>query len=556
MHHSLNALLLNALHPPEYLISLNKRANPRNIGLKARRLASGKGKNAFFDHSCSPNDHEPPAEIRNLVKGSLQVCALSYSLHVRNRRLFTKRMLSVSCFIPALLSCGNASSQEPAPTAASSTTAVTASTPEWKKCGDIECTTITVPFDYSSPELGTFQIPLTRLRSLDDDLRQGVLLVNPGGPGAPGTSLAQNAAYYFSKDLMTHFDIVGWDPRGTGASTPTFDCGDSYTDFFANERTVASTQKFVDVCAAKNPKIITYMSTAASARDMNTIRLALGEEKISYFGFSYGSTLGATWATLFPDTVQGAVFDAAAAPNTTSAERRLVQAAGFEKQLSAFLAQCSQNSSCAFHNNGKAEIAFDDLLKAETTVNATVLLTATASSLYDDSAWDDLAKALKSAQDGDGQLVIDLYNSYYYQDAGYEDSRNVSEASIATICDDETKRLSIEEVASQLPTFTKVAPRFGEFFGRDYTCSLWPTSESVLQQLQISSPAPIMVIGSTNDPVTPLASSQNMSAALENSRFISVNSSRHTSYLKNDCATQFVDAFLIQGTLPPSNSQC
>jgi pimeloyl-ACP methyl ester carboxylesterase len=465
-------------------------------------------------------------------------------------------MLSVSCFIPALLSCGNASSQEPAPTAASSTTAVTASTPEWKKCGDIECTTITVPFDYSSPELGTFQIPLTRLRALDDDLRQGVLLVNPGGPGAPGTSLAQNAAYYFSKDLMTHFDIVGWDPRGTGASTPTFDCDDSYSDFFANERTVASTQKFVDVCAAKNPKIITYMSTAASARDMNTIRLALGEEKISYFGFSYGSTLGATWATLFPDTVQGAVFDAAAAPNTTSAERRLVQAAGFEKQLSAFLAQCSQNSSCVFHNNGKAEIAFDDLLKAETTVNATVLLTATASSLYDDSAWDDLAKALKSAQDGDGQLVIDLYNSYYYQDAGYEDSRNVSEASIATICADEVLPPTTAEVDAQVDSFVRIAPRFGEFIGRDYTCALWPSKESPQPQVDISSTASIVVIGSTNDPVTPLASSQSMSAALQNSRFISVNSSRHTSYLKNDCATQFVDAFLIQGTLPPSNSQC
>ena len=465
-------------------------------------------------------------------------------------------MLSVSCFIPALLSCGNASSQEPAPTAASSTTAVTASTPEWKKCGDIECTTITVPFDYSSPELGTFQIPLTRLRALDDDLRQGVLLVNPGGPGAPGTSLAQNAAYYFSKDLMTHFDIVGWDPRGTGASTPTFDCGDSYSDFFANERTVASTQKFVDVCAAKNPKIITYMSTAASARDMNTIRLALGEEKISYFGFSYGSTLGATWATLFPDTVQGAVFDAAAAPNTTSAERRLVQAAGFEKQLSAFLAQCSQNSSCAFHNNGKAEQAFDDLLKAETTVNATVLLTATASSLYDDSAWEDLAKALQSAQDGDGKLLLDLYNSYYYQDAGYEASRNVSEASIATICADEVLPLTTAEVDAQVDSFIRIAPRFGEFIGRDYTCALWPSKESPQPQVDISSTASIVVIGSTNDPVTPLASSQSMSAALQNSRFISVNSSRHTSYLKYDCATQLVDAFLIKGTLPPSNSQC
>jgi pimeloyl-ACP methyl ester carboxylesterase len=465
-------------------------------------------------------------------------------------------MLGVSCLIPVLLSCGNASSQEPAPTAASPTTAATASTPEWKKCGDIECTTISVPYDYASPELGSFTLPLTRLRALDDDLRQGVLLVNPGGPGAPGSSLAQNAAYYFSKDLMTHFDIVGWDPRGTGASTPTFDCGDSYNDFFANERTVASTQKFVDACAAKNPKIISYMSTSASARDMNAIRIALGEKKISYFGFSYGSTLGATWATLFPDTVQGAVFDAAAAPNTTSAERRLAQAAGFEKQLTAFLTQCSQNSACAFHNNGKAEQAFDDLVKAEATVNETILLTATASSLYDDSAWEDLAQALKSAQDGNGQPLRDLYNSYYYQDAGYEDSRNVSEASIATICDDETQRMSTAEVDTQLISFTRVAPRFGNFFGRDYTCSLWPTQKSSQEQLKISSTAAIVVIGSTNDPVTPLASSQSMSAALQNSRFISVSSSRHTSYLKNDCATQLVDTFLIKGTLPPVNSRC
>jgi len=481
---------------------------------------------------------------------------MSYPLRVRCRRFFIKRALGISCLFPVLLSCANSSSSAPTSSPAGTSTTVVPSSPEWKKCGDIECTTITVPFDYASPELGSFTLPLTRLRALDDDLRQGVLLVNPGGPGAPGTSLAQNAAYYFSKDLMTHFDIVGWDPRGTGASTPTFDCGDSYSDFFANERTVASTQKFVDTCKAKNPEIISYMSTAASARDMNAIRLALGEAKISYFGFSYGSTLGATWATLFPDTVQGAVFDASATPNSTSAERRLTQAAGFEKQLTAFLAQCSKNPSCAFHNNGNAEQAFDDLLATQATVNATVVLTATASSLYDDSAWEDLAKALRSAQDGNEDLMRDLYNAYYYQDAGYEADRNASEASIATICDDEIKPLTTAEVDAQIDSFIRIAPRFGKFFGRDYTCSLWPNQKSSQEQLEISSTAAIVVIGSTNDPVTPLASSQSMSAALQNSRFIRVNSSRHTSYLKNDCATQLTDAFLIKGTLPPKNSRC
>jgi pimeloyl-ACP methyl ester carboxylesterase len=298
------------------------------------------------------------------------------------------------------------------------------------------------------------------------------------------------------------------------------------------------------------------MSTVASARDIDAIRIALGEEKISYFGFSYGSTLGATWATLFPATVQGAVFDAAAAPNTTSAERRLTQAAGFEKQLTAFLAQCSQKSSCAFHNSGKAEEAFDELLKTQATVNATVILTATTSSLYDDSAWEDLAMALQCATDGDGHLLLDLYNSYYYQDAGYEASRNVSEASIATICDDEVQPLTTAEVDAQIDSFVRVAPRFGEFIGRDYTCALWPAQKPAQQELKISSTAPIVIVGSTNDPVTPFASSQSMSAALQNSRFISVNSSRHTSYLKNECATQLVDAFLMSGTLPPKNSYC
>jgi len=465
-------------------------------------------------------------------------------------------MLCISCLFPVLLSCGTTTSAPSTSLAVNSSTSVVPSSPEWKKCGDIECASISVPFNYASPELGSFTLPLTRLRALDDDLRQGVLLVNPGGPGAPGSSLAQNAAYYFSKDLMTHFDIVGWDPRGTGASTPTFDCGDSYNDFFANERTVASTQKFVDACREKNPQIISHMSTAASARDIETIRIALGEEKISYFGFSYGSTLGATWATLFPNTVQAAVFDAAANPNSTGAERRLTQAEGFEKQLTAFLAQCSKKASCAFHNNGKAEQAFDELLKTEATVNATVVLTATASSLYDDSAWEDLAKALQSAQDGNGELLLDLYNSYYYQDAGYEANRNVSEASIATICDDETQRMSTAEVDAQIDLFIRTSPRFGNFFGRDYTCALWPSKESPQLPVDISSTAPIVVIGSSNDPVTPLASSQSMSAALQNSRFISVNSSRHTSYLKNDCATQLVDAFLIKETLPPKNSHC
>ncbi|NDC27662.1 MAG: alpha/beta fold hydrolase, partial [Actinobacteria bacterium] len=180
------------------------------------------------------------------------------------------------------------------------------------------CSVLEVPYDYEDPAIGSFSL-FVKKRSVEDPAKRiGSLLVNPGGPGFGGSSLADDAYYYFSSDLLERFDIIAWDPRGTGESTPAVDCVDTYDEYFGldsppdNDEEIQAlidaSQQFNDECLARSGEILPYISTEASARDMNSIRLALGEDKISYLGFSYGSELGATWATLFPDTVRAAVL--------------------------------------------------------------------------------------------------------------------------------------------------------------------------------------------------------------------------------------------------------
>ena len=496
----------------------------------------------------------------------------SHALHSRYRPRNKKGLVApgIAAFLLLLLvGCGSEPSGSSGTSGNALPTVTTQETTkqnlEWKKCGDIECASITVPFDYAAPDKGSFILPLTRQRALDDDLRVGALFVNPGGPGAPGTSLVQNSAYYFSKNLLDHFDIIGWDPRGTGASEPTLDCVDNNDTYFASEHSMANTQQFVDACVAKSSEILPYVSTAASARDIDTIRQALGETRINYFGFSYGGLLGVHWANMFPSTVRSAVFDGAPDPLANNVERRLAQAKGFESQLAQFLDTCMKRKTCPFPKSSEPAKAFDELVDrvsttpidsavGRTPVTKTVLLTAVASTMYDDAAWPELDAALSLLLRDDGTGTLALFDTYYYQDSGFEDFRNVSEAAIAISCLDDPNR-STDAVDTALPNFIAAAPRFGDLFGRDYSCALWPAPPVTPLTLNADTP-PIVVLGSTGDPATPLTASKAMAAALTDGRFIEVTANRHTSYLKNDCATKLVDAYLINLDIPATLSRC
>ncbi len=429
----------------------------------------------------------------------------------------------------------------------------------------VEVGHLEVPIDYSEPSLGTIDLYVAR-HLADPAQRIGSLLVNPGGPGFGGSDYAIYADQIYSQVLLDHFDIIGWDPRGTGLSEPAIDCVDDYDLYFANtditpdddaerQELIDLAQEFTDECVGKNADLLPYVGTNNSARDMNAIREALGEEKISYFGFSYGSELGATWATLFPETVRAAVLDGAADPDADFVESGIQQATGFEASISTFLAQCSANSDCAFHNNGDAEGAFDALMldidenpipsvSGRPDLSRGMALTGVATAMYTELLWPDLEQALADAQAGDGGGLLALYDDYFQRqpDGTYDNSL---EAFQVIVCQDDPARLTVAEDDSTAYDYNVAAPRFAPGTTGSYFCTFFPEALDPRVAITGIGAGPIIVMGTTGDAATPLQSTENMADALEDGRFVIVTADQHTGYTVNQCSHDVIDNYLI-----------
>jgi pimeloyl-ACP methyl ester carboxylesterase len=435
-----------------------------------------------------------------------------------------------------------------------------------------------VPIDYNDPSKGSITLFVARRKALDPAKRIGTLLVNPGGPGFGGSEFALLAGRTYSAALLQNFDIVGWDPRGTGKSTPAIDCIDNYDKYFASTDitpdNAAERQTIIDLakefetnCVTKNAAILQYVGTNNSARDMDSIRQALGEKKISYFGFSYGSELGATWATLFPDTVRAAVLDGASDPKADFLTSGLQQSAGFEHSISTFLQHCSATRTCAFYNGGKAEKAFDALMLAidnkpipsesgRPDVTRGVALTAVAMAMYSQSFWPELEAALASAQNGDGAGLLGLYDSYYQRqsDGTYDNSL---EAFQTISCMDSPERLTIAQDDASAAKFIAIAPRFAPGTTGSYFCTFFPPAQDPRIEITGKGAGKILVVGTTGDPATPLSSTQNMAKALEGGVLMVVKADQHTGYsLTNRCVRDGVDNYLVQLQVPAIGTTC
>ena len=452
---------------------------------------------------------------------------------------------------------------------------------EWNTCEgstntEVECGNIEVPFDYADPEQGSFVLYVKKHTAANPADRIGSMMVNPGGPGFGGSSLADDAQYYFSQDLIDRFDIIAWDPRGTGESTPAVNCVDTFDEYFGldsppetpeeKQALIDASQAFNEKCAESSGTILPYVSTKASAQDINSLRLALGEEKVSFFGFSYGSELGTTWATMFPETVRAIVVDGAVDPNASSIQEGMAQAKGFEGQLATFLKQCSERTTCEFHNNGDAEAAFDKLVldidakplevsKDRTLVTQGVLFTAVAQAMYSDYYWPQLSEALSAAQNGDGKGILQLYDDYYQRkdDGTYG---NELEAFLAISCLDDPGATSADEVDSHIEDFISAAPRLGGNFAYGYSCALWPVKQAAKVNITGKGAGPIVVVGTTGDAATPLSSTRKMAQGLEQGILIVVDANQHTGYGANSCVVKAVDDYLIKLTVPANETTC
>lgn len=448
---------------------------------------------------------------------------------------------------------------------------------EWSACGiDLECGSFEVPYDYSDPDGDTFVLPVTRRLATADGGRIGSLLINPGGPGGSALQYAEYAESIFSSTLLESFDIVAWEPRGVGASQPAIDCVDTMDDYFAldpspddeNERVALldGAEAFVDGCRERSGKILDHVSTVDAARDIDVLRRALGEETISYFGFSYGTQLGATWATLFPDTVRAAVLDAAVDPTLGYVDGLLLQAGGFEKSLDAFLDWCDR-TGCEFIEDGSdARSSFDVLASSldasplnnddRPPTGQGVLGVAVAQSLYGDSSWPRLSESLGAARRGDGGPLLGQYDAYF---GGYSGGHldNMIDAYFVITCADRDENVTPERVLGLKDRLADIAPRLGSGWIQEMLiCAHWPSLPREELSIEADTANRIVVVGSLGDAATPLPGTRNMVRQLGHARLIVSPLEQHTTYGSDECVTRAVDAYLVDLVDGPDELEC
>jgi pimeloyl-ACP methyl ester carboxylesterase len=455
---------------------------------------------------------------------------------------------------------------------------------DWQSCGATQCTTLDVPLDYDRPDGETIGIHVVRRLADDQDQRVGSLLVNPGGPGAPGSTVATNAASYLGDPLLRYLDVVGFDPRGTGESDPV-DClsdadmdaylaADPEPDTRAEEREyVGEVRGLGRGCARLSGALASHVSTEEAARDMDVLRAALGDPVTAYLGFSYGTELGATYATLFPGRVARFVLDGAVDPTLDTVQSSLVQAKGFETALRAYVQNCLDvTDSCFLGGTLEAGLQrIRDLLdqvdgrpldtSSGRPLTLGLAITGIITPLYDRSTWIVLTQALRSAFGGDGSTLLTLADLYSERQSDGTYASNLLEAFPAISCLDDPTGVRPAQVASMIAEFEKASPTFGESFAWGLIgCTGWPPARDVPHDpltVDGAGAPPIVVIGTTRDPATPLEEAEALASQLESGVLVTRDGDGHTAYNSgNDCVDGAVESYLIEGRVPKAGLAC
>jgi len=481
--------------------------------------------------------------------------------------------------ISLLLTSCSSTTQEGFPQAANDV-----STLEWSSCYDtFQCATLKVPIDYSNESLGQFDIAVVRYRDPNQHDRIGSLVINPGGPGVSGVDYALNAQYVVNPDVLERYDIVGFDPRGIGASTPISCLNDAEQEatLISDPRpdnaaefaqALMDAQDFVDKCIARTPHIA-HFSTQEAAYDMEQLRQGLGDEKLNYLGFSYGSYLGTLYAQAFPQFVGRFVLDGAIDPNIPIEEQSLVQAVAFDKALENFMVDCPLYKDCPLPKNATPQF-FTDLFSKVSQKPLTVgtrkiteglVVTGTASALYDDeTGWPSLRTAITQALIGDGTTYAELADTYNSRNEDGTYQNNENDANIVIECLDWRQSQSKHEIRAKAASYKKMAPVFGPYVAYGgITCNLLNqtlnrTPANNIKDAQIKNTAtPVLVIGTTQDPATPYAWAKALSKYIVGSRLVTLEAEGHTGYGRvSGCIDDAVDLYLVTGKTPAKNLTC
>ena len=449
---------------------------------------------------------------------------------------------------------------------------------EWNVCADLvgfECATIQVPLDHADPTGTTIPIALIRQPSSGDD-RIGSVVFNPGGPGGSGLEFLSLAVFGIPPGLAERFDLVSFDPRGVGASA-SVQCDfvrDDGVHLVADDdratwdALLADQLEQIETCTTTPDGIAAHLGTNNAARDLDLIRAAIGDEQLTYVGFSYGTRLGATYAELFPDRIRALVLDGAVAPTSDLASLAADQGAGFDAALVAFATACDDDADCLLTELGptfdviagiRAEIR--DVGTFETDepdrrLTPGELDLGIISALYSQAAWPYLAQAIYLADvQADGtlfQVLADLYLGRQI-DGTYT---NQVEAGSFINCADDAARPDVDTVWAEVDAIADGSEYFGEVLRASFGCRGAPDPiDPLLLGPAVGAP-PILVIGTTGDPATPYDWSVQLADFLDSAVLYTVEGEGHTAYTSIACVADVVDAYLIDLEVPDAGGSC
>ncbi|MGW0806499.1 alpha/beta hydrolase [Nonomuraea sp. NPDC002799] len=472
-----------------------------------------------------------------------------------------------------LTACGTA-----APPAGSSATAP-AGTIAWSKCTDVtgqdgrpadpgpgvECGRIQVPLDYAKPGGEKIDLALIRVKATGD--RAGSLVFNFGGPGASGVDTLAVAAKAFSS-LGGSYDLVSFDPRGVERSSGV-KCGGELEKLIAagvEEDGDKLAEEFAQACRQDSGKVLPYVGTVSAAKDLDLLRAALGDDRLNYLGFSYGTHLGAVYATQFPKNVGRFVLDGAFDPTVTFEERAVIQSTGFDGAFEAFAKNCVALSCELGADPATVEKTVEKLLDGlktkpikvgERELTYGLAQLAVITPLYAKSTWPMLEQAAAAAIKGDGTQLLALADAYTGRrpDGTYTTMMTSSQA---ISCADNAERPTAADTAKTNEQVEKIFPILAAEGTAGGTCAHWPVpGDDTAKHIDATGSGPIVVIGGKGDPATPYQWATKLTQQLKTGVLVTYEGEGHGAYLSgNACVMKLVDAYLLDGTVPAANSTC
>lgn len=451
---------------------------------------------------------------------------------------------------------------------------------EWSDCGDdFQCAKVKVPMDWKEPAGESIELAAIRLPA--EGTKLGSLLVNPGGPGVSGVSYARQAQQALRPPLLRSYDIVGFDPRGIGDSDPVQCLPDSQLDAYVAADTtpddqaelaasVADVKRFAAACEQNTGPLLEDIDTLSTVRDLDVLRAVVGDDVLSFLGASYGTYIGAWYAQTFPWRVGRMVLDGAIDPTLTAKQYVAGQAEGFSRALKAYVQNCQSESDCPLRGSlqdGLAQIGTlvdrSDAAPLKTDdpnrpLTQSLMVTGIAQALYATQLWPQLSQGLAEAMSGTGTSLLELADTYLERDAKGHFGQTIA-ANPAIFCLDVPETRTPAQIGVDAADLQRKYPPLGGAIGWSaLSCSQWPLKAVMPREaLTAKGAAPILVLGTVDDPATPYEWAQGLASQLSSGRLLTWEGTVHTAYNHgNKCIDSKVESYLLNGAVPAEGTRC